>query len=82
VADAFLAAAREGDFDALLSLLDPEVVLRADRAVPAGASTVVRGARAVAGRAPRVPRADRGWCDIEPESAGCQFPTRSRRAKP
>ena len=29
--DAFLAAAREGDFDALLEVLDPEVVLRADR---------------------------------------------------
>jgi hypothetical protein len=51
VVDAFLAAAREGDFDALVSLLDPEVVLRADRAVPAGAPTVFRGARAVAGRA-------------------------------
>jgi RNA polymerase sigma factor (sigma-70 family) len=30
VVDAFLAAAREGDFDALLELLDPEVVLRVD----------------------------------------------------
>jgi hypothetical protein len=47
--DAFLSAARDGDFEALLALLDPEVVLRADRgAVPAGASMVVRGARAVA----------------------------------
>jgi RNA polymerase sigma factor (sigma-70 family) len=51
VVDAFLAAGREGDFDALLSLLDPEVVLRADRAAPGGAPTVVRGARAVVGRA-------------------------------
>jgi RNA polymerase sigma-70 factor, ECF subfamily len=49
VVDAFLAASREGDFDALLAVLDPDVVLRADRgAVPAGASTVIRGARAVA----------------------------------
>jgi RNA polymerase sigma factor (sigma-70 family) len=49
VVDAFLGAARDGDFEALLALLDPEVVLRADRgAVPAGASMVVRGARAVA----------------------------------
>jgi RNA polymerase sigma factor (sigma-70 family) len=49
VVDAFLAAARRGDFDALLEVLDPDVVLRADRgAVPRGASRVVRGARAVA----------------------------------
>jgi RNA polymerase sigma factor (sigma-70 family) len=49
VVDAFIAAAREGDFEALLAVLDPDVVLRADRgAVPVGASTVVRGARAVA----------------------------------
>ena len=38
VVDAFLAASRDGDFDALVALLDPDVVLRADRgAVPAGA---------------------------------------------
>ena len=30
VVDAFLAAAREGDFDALVAVLDPDVVLRAD----------------------------------------------------
>ncbi len=49
VVDAFLAASREGDFDALLAMLDPDVVLRADRgAVPAGASMEVRGAPAVA----------------------------------
>ena len=30
IVDAFLAAARSGDFDALLSLLDPDVVLRTD----------------------------------------------------
>jgi len=35
VVDAFLAAARNGDFGALLALLDPDVVLRADRAVVA-----------------------------------------------
>jgi len=45
VVDAFLAAARAGDFDALLAVLDPDVVLRADRgAVPVGASRVLRGA--------------------------------------
>jgi RNA polymerase sigma factor (sigma-70 family) len=49
VVDAFLAASRAGDFDALLALLDPDVVFRADRAVvPAGASSEVRGASAVA----------------------------------
>src|SRR6266540_2538489 len=49
---AFLAAAREGDFGALLEVLDPDVVLRADvGAVPAGASRVIRGAPAVAEQA-------------------------------
>jgi RNA polymerase sigma factor (sigma-70 family) len=48
--DAFLAASRGGDFDALLAVLDPDVVLRLDRgAVPPGASKEVRGASAVAG---------------------------------
>jgi len=49
VVDAFLAAARGGDFDTLLAMLDPDVVLRADRAaVSAGASGEVHGAAAVA----------------------------------
>jgi RNA polymerase sigma-70 factor, ECF subfamily len=49
VVDAFLAASRGGDFDVLLVLLDPDAVLRADRAaVQAGASSEVRGAAAVA----------------------------------
>jgi RNA polymerase sigma factor (sigma-70 family) len=49
VVDAFLAASRGGDFDALLALLDPDVVLQADRAaVHAGASREVRGAPDVA----------------------------------
>jgi RNA polymerase sigma factor (sigma-70 family) len=49
VVDAFLAAARGGDFDALVAVLDPEVVVRADRAaVHTGASREVRGAAAVA----------------------------------
>lgn len=47
--DSFLAAARTGDFDALLAVLDPDVVLRDDRAaVSKDASSEVRGARAVA----------------------------------
>jgi RNA polymerase sigma factor (sigma-70 family) len=47
--DAFLAASREGDFEALVAVLDPDVVLRIDGgAVRAGLSREVRGARAVA----------------------------------
>jgi RNA polymerase sigma-70 factor (ECF subfamily) len=46
---AFLAASRGGDFTALLTLLDPEVVTRADRdAIALGAAAEVRGAAAVA----------------------------------
>jgi RNA polymerase sigma-70 factor, ECF subfamily len=49
VVDAFFAAARVGDFAALLAVLDPEVVVRADAgAVPVGAWRVVRGAATVA----------------------------------
>ena len=49
VVDAFLAASRDGDFDTLLAVLDPDVVLRMDGgAVRAGLSREVRGARAVA----------------------------------
>jgi RNA polymerase sigma factor (sigma-70 family) len=49
VVDAFLAASRGGDFDALIALLDPDVVLRSDdAAVLVGASKEVRGATAVA----------------------------------
>ena len=49
IVDAFLAASRGGDFDALLAMLDPEVVLRADAAaVQIGAEERVHGAREVA----------------------------------
>jgi RNA polymerase sigma-70 factor (ECF subfamily) len=48
--DAFLAAARDGDFDALVAVLDPEVALRADGGI-GGLSRHVRGAEAVAGQA-------------------------------
>src|SRR5215204_1291317 len=49
VVDAFLAASRDGDFDTLLAVLDPDVVLRADQeAVPTRAPTVIRGAHNVA----------------------------------
>jgi hypothetical protein len=50
--DAFLAAARDGDFDALVAVLDPDVVLRVDRgAVRPGGSREIRGAAAVARQA-------------------------------
>jgi RNA polymerase sigma factor (sigma-70 family) len=49
VVDAFLAAAREGDFDALVAVLDPDVVLRAD--LGGGVFQELRGAHAVASQA-------------------------------
>ena len=52
VVDAFFAAARGGDFEALVAVLDPDVVLRSDGgAARPGASVMVRGAQAVAERA-------------------------------
>jgi RNA polymerase sigma factor (sigma-70 family) len=48
VVEAYLAAARDGDFDALVALLDPDVVLRAD--LGAGVSRQARGVEAVAGQ--------------------------------
>ncbi|MFF4208611.1 sigma-70 family RNA polymerase sigma factor [Streptomyces sp. NPDC001796] len=59
VVDAYLAATRGGDFDGLLALLHPDVVLRADRSVVptpepvriAGAHPVAKGAMASMGRA-------------------------------
>ncbi|HZC98778.1 MAG TPA: sigma-70 family RNA polymerase sigma factor [Actinomycetes bacterium] len=52
VVEAFLAASRDGDFDRLIAVLDPDVVLRADLGpLPAGGSREVRGAAAVAGQA-------------------------------
>jgi RNA polymerase sigma factor (sigma-70 family) len=50
VVEAFLAAARSGDFDALVAVLDPDVELRADGGAT-GPSHHVRGAEAVAGQA-------------------------------
>jgi RNA polymerase sigma factor (sigma-70 family) len=52
VVDAFFAAARDGDFDALVAVLDPDVVLRSDGGVARPTASVeVHGARAVAERA-------------------------------
>jgi RNA polymerase sigma-70 factor (ECF subfamily) len=50
VVDAFLTAARDGDFDRLVAVLDPDVVVRADFG-PARGSQEVRGAKAVARQA-------------------------------
>ena len=51
IVEAFLAAARGGDFDALVGVLDPDVVLRADGGDLTDLSRHVRGATAVAGQA-------------------------------
>jgi RNA polymerase sigma factor (sigma-70 family) len=52
VVDAFFAAARDGDFDALVAVLDPDVVLRSDGGVlRSDISVVIHGAAAVAARA-------------------------------
>jgi RNA polymerase sigma-70 factor (ECF subfamily) len=52
VLEAFLAASREGDFGRLVSLLDPDVVVRTDGgAARPGLITLVRGAEAVAAQA-------------------------------
>lgn len=48
VVEAFLAAAREGDFDALVEVLDPDVVARSEGAVTAGAAAVAAGASSFA----------------------------------
>ena len=49
IVDAFLAASRGGDFEGLLAMLDPDVVVRADdEAVKLGAEREVRGAAAAA----------------------------------
>ena len=48
VVEAFLAAARDGDFEKLVAVLDPDVVLRADHGAASAASRIIRGAEAVA----------------------------------
>jgi RNA polymerase sigma factor (sigma-70 family) len=58
VVEAFLAASRDGDFDALVAVLDPDVVLRADGGAAPGLSHRAKGAETVAGRALMFRRAD------------------------
>ncbi len=50
VVEAFLAAARKGDFDALVAVLDPDAVLRADGGLT-GLSQQVQGAETIASQA-------------------------------
>jgi RNA polymerase sigma-70 factor, ECF subfamily len=58
IVEALLAASRDGDFDAVLALLDPDVMLRADdTAVHIGAPRAIHGAAAVATRTLRAARA-------------------------
>ena len=59
VADAVLTALREGDFDALIAVLDPDVVLRDDSAGLPGGAAVMHGARPVGAYALRYSRAAR-----------------------
>jgi RNA polymerase sigma-70 factor (ECF subfamily) len=59
VVDAFVAASRDGDFQRLVSVLDPEVILRVDLGkTPAGKILEIRGAEQVAGRAQSFSRLD------------------------
>src|SRR6266849_282646 len=51
VVEAFLAAVHDGDFEALVTVLDPEIVLRADGGAVKGMSRLVRGAQAVVAQA-------------------------------
>ena len=74
VVDAFLAAARDGDFEALLAVLDPDVVLRADFG-PDGGFSEVRGAVEVAGQALRLLAASAWSCGRRSSTAP---PERSR----
>ncbi|CAM5456047.1 hypothetical protein SNARM312S_07340 [Streptomyces narbonensis] len=74
IADAFLAAANGGDFEGLLAVLDPDVVLRADGGrVLAAASKVVRGAEAVISQALMYAkfkqRRCRSWSTARPRSS-------------
>ena len=81
VVDAFLAASREGNFEALIGLLDPDVVLRADGgAALARGSLLVRGAPAVAKQSVTFARSGRG--EARPAlvngAAGVVFAARGR----
>jgi RNA polymerase sigma factor (sigma-70 family) len=57
VVDAFLAAVQAGDFEGLVAVLDPDIVLRADAGALKGMSRVVKGAQAVIAQAQTFSRA-------------------------
>ena len=61
VVDAFLTAARDGDFEALVAVLDPAIVLRADGGAVKGMSRLVRGAQAVAAQAATFSKLRLSW---------------------
>lgn len=93
VVEAFLAATQGGDFEALLTVLDPEVVVRSDAAAIAmGSEPEVIGARAVASCTRAVPRPPGSlWSTARPVSCGrMRAPSRwpspsrstSRRTRP
>jgi RNA polymerase sigma-70 factor, ECF subfamily len=58
VVEAFMAAARDGDFEALVACLDPDVILRADAGAMPGLTREIRGAREVASGAMNFSRLD------------------------
>jgi RNA polymerase sigma-70 factor (ECF subfamily) len=57
VVEAFLSAVRDGNFEQLMTVLDPEIVLRADGGALASATRVVRGPKP----SPARRRRSRGW---------------------
>ena len=79
VVDAFFAAARDGDFDALVAVLDPDVVLRADGGAARARPTVVlRGARR---RWPGRRSTARAAGPVRPAGAGQRGRRRGRRGQ-
>ncbi len=79
VVDAFFAAARGGDFDALVALLDPDVVLRVDCGPGRRGSMVVRGAELSPGKRARSPgrRCGRPWSTARLERSSWSRDNRS-----
>jgi len=75
----FLAAARDGDFEKLLELLDPDVVLRARLGPLAGGLREVRGAAEVARQALAYSRIG---LVMQRRGRGSSFPCSCRRATP
>jgi RNA polymerase sigma-70 factor, ECF subfamily len=63
VVEAFLSASRQGDFGALLELLDPDVVVRIEDVAPHAGQRELRGVAAVLERVPNFSRAAR-FCRV------------------